>query len=92
MKLGKQKKIEPKTRAEITQEIEDIFAKKINTKRAKMLRKASTALRSLKSQEEIKELFVEEYVKKYGELSSGKTTVEELKKSSVQDAKQAQGK
>lgn len=88
MKLRKTK-IPTKTRTEIEQEIEDVLSGKDKSKRGKMLRRASKGLMFTMSKEQIKDLFVKEYIKKYGELSSGKITIEELKEQSLKDSKKA---
>jgi len=77
MKL-KQPKIIPKTREEIEIEITEILENKGNHKHGTKLRQASKILSMYKTKEEIKQLFIEEYVKKYGELSSGKTTIKKM--------------
>ena len=89
MKFFKQPKIEPKTREQITQEIENVLNKKDNSPRAKMLRKAAFALKALKTQDEIKAMFIEEYIKKYGELQTGKVSLKELKEQSTKSAQEA---
>jgi len=82
-------KIKPKSREEIEKEIDDILAGKDKSPRGIMLRNASKALKFHKTNKEIRDLFVEEYVKKYGELSSGKKSVEQLKEESLADIKKA---
>ena len=39
-------------------------------------------MQALKTKEEIEQLFVDEYIKKYGELVTGKKTLKELAKES----------
>ena len=74
----KQPKIIPKTRKEIELEITEILENKGKHKHGNKLRQAAKVLSLYKTKEEIKSLFIEEYVKKYGELSSGKTTIKKM--------------
>ena len=79
MKLLKQK-FPTKTREQVEKEMDDVFSGKDKSGRAKMLKKAAFAMKAFKTKEEIKQVFVEEYIKKYGELSSGKTSLNKIKK------------
>lgn len=89
MKLGKEKKIPFKTDKEIEIEITEILEGKGKHKHGRKLRKAAKVLSVLKTPEEIKQLFIDEYKKKYGALQSGKISLEELKNQSVKDAEKA---
>ena len=85
MKL-KQPKIPYKTDKEIEKEITEILDGKGNHPHGNKLRKASKILSMYKTKEEIKQLFIEEYKKKYKPLQKGKTTLEEIKKESLEAA------
>ena len=74
----KEPKIIPKTREEIELEITEILENKGKHKHGAKLRQAAKVLSIYKTREEIRQLFIEEYVKKYGELSSGKTTIKKM--------------
>jgi len=75
-------KIPSKSRKEIELEINNIYDGKDHTPRGLMLKRAMIPLKMTMSRQEIIDLFVGEYVKKYGELSSGKKSLENLKKES----------
>jgi len=75
-------KIPDKTREEIEKEIKNIYDGKNHTPRGLMLKRAMIPLKLTMSEKEIINLFVKEYVKKYGELSSGKKSLEDIKKES----------
>ena len=85
----KKEKIKPKTRKEIEEEIDSIITGKDRSQRGKMLNKAYKTLCVIKPAEQVRQEFIEQYVKKYGEISSGKKTIEELKQESMDDIKKA---
>jgi len=87
----KKEKIKPKTRKEIEEEIDSIITGKDRSQRGKMLNKAYKTLCVIKPAEQVRQEFIDEYVKKYGEISSGKKTIEELKQESMDDIKKAKG-
>jgi len=75
-------KIPNKTKKEIVQEINNIYDGKDHTPRGVMLKRAMLPLKMTMSRQAIVGMFVAEYVKKYGELKSGKKSLEDLKKES----------
>ena len=83
----KQPKIPFKSDKEIETEITEILEGKGNHPHAGKLRKAAKMLGVFKTKEEIKQMFIEEYKKKYKPLQKGKITLEELKKQSVDSVK-----
>ena len=85
----KKEKIEPKTREEIEKEIDDVLSGKDKTQRGNMLRKSVLVLKAFKTKEQIRQLLIDEYVKKYGEISSGKKSIKQLKKESLEDIEKA---
>lgn len=85
----KQNKIKKKTRKEIEQDIENVLNGKDKSQRGKMLRMASKPLLITQTKEEVKKMFVDEYVKKYGLLEKGKISVKELKKQSLKEIEQS---
>ena len=87
----KKEKIKPKTRKEIEEEIDSIITGKDRSQRGKMLNKAYKTLCAIKPAKQVRQKFINEYVKKYGEISSGKKTIEELKQESMDDIKKAKG-
>jgi len=89
MKLRKQKEIPFKTDEEIETEIKEILSGKGKHKHAGKLRKAAKMLRAFKTPEEIESLFIEEYKKKYKPLQEGKTTLEDIKKESLDAVKKS---
>jgi hypothetical protein len=76
---------------QIEDEIENILSGRDRSQRAAMLRKASNALTLFKgmSKEQVKEMFIAEYKKKYGDLQTGKKTLEQIKSESIAEAKAA---
>lgn len=86
MKLFKQK-IPTKTREQIEKEIDYSLSNKDQSQRGKMLKKARFALLALYPKEKIREMFIDEYIKKYGELKTGKTSLEQIHKESITNAK-----
>ena len=82
-----QKKIPTKTREEIVKEIDDIFAGRDHSERGKLILRTSIPLKALMGEEKVKAMFVEEYIKKYGELKTGKKSVETMKKESEAELK-----
>jgi hypothetical protein len=85
--MFKPKVIPFKSREDIEKEVTEILEGKGNHPHAGKLRKAAKVLSAFKTKEEIKELFIEEYVKKYGLLQTGKISLDELKKQSVAEIK-----
>jgi hypothetical protein len=87
----KQPEIPFKTDKQIEDEIENILSGRDRSQRAAMLRKASNALTLFKgmSKEQVKEMFIAEYKKKYGDLQTGKKTLEQIKSESIAEAKAA---
>ena len=85
----KETKIKPKTRKQIETEIDSIITGKDRSQRGKMLNKAYKTLCVIKPAKQVRQEFIDEYVKKYGEISSGKKTIEELKQESMDDIKKA---
>ena len=87
----KKEKIKPKTRKEIEEEIDSIITGKDRSQRGKMLNKAYKTLCVIKPAKQVRQKFIKQYVQKYGEISSGKKTIEELKQESMDDIKKAKG-
>ena len=87
----KQPVIPHKTDKQIEEEITNILNGKDRSQRGAMLRKASNALTLFKgmSKEQVKAMFIAEYKKKYGDLQTGKKTLDQIKSESVADAKAA---
>jgi len=85
----KKEKIKPKTRKEIEEEIDSIITGKDRSQRGKMLNKAYKTLCVIKPAKQVRQKFIKQYVQKYGEISSGKKTIEELKQESMDDIKKA---
>jgi hypothetical protein len=85
----KQIKIQPKSRKQIEDEIDGILAGKDRSQRGTMLRNAANALRVMNTAEEIRQMFIQEYIKKYGELESGKKTIEQIKQEALKDSQKA---
>ena len=79
--------IPKKTREQITLEMENVFNGKDKSQRGTMLRSAIKVLMLTKPKEEIKKEFIEEYIKKYGELQTGKISLDKLRKDSEKDLK-----
>jgi len=78
-------KVPKKTKEEITKEITDILKGKGHGQREIMLRTAAKSLRIFNSEEEIINLFVKEYIKKYGQIESGEKTLEQIKQEATKD-------
>ena len=78
-------KIPKKSKEEIEKEITDILKGKGHGQREIMLRMASKSLRVFNTQEEVIKLFVDEYIKKYGQLESGEKTLEQIKQEAIKD-------
>ena len=85
----KKEKIKPKTRKEIETEIDSIITGKDRSQRGKMLNKAYKTLCVIKPAKQVRQEFIDEYVKKYGEISSGKKSIAQLKEESLADMKKA---
>lgn len=85
----KEIKIQPKSREQIETEIGNILAGKDHSQRGMMLRNAARALSAFNTKEEIKEMFVKEYIKKYGQLERGEKTIEQIKQQAIKDSKDA---
>ena len=91
MKLGKIK-IPHKTDKQIEKEITRILEGKDKSIRGKMLLKAAqTLILTGKTKEQVKTEFITQYKKKYGALETGKISLNELKKQSEAEIKQATG-
>ena len=83
--------IPKKSDKQIEEEIDSILTGKDHSNRGKMLRTAAKTLRVLHSEEDIKKMFIKEYKKKYGELQSGKKTLEQIKQEAIEDSRKAKG-
>jgi hypothetical protein len=85
------KEIKPKfpnkTEETMRNEFRNIMLGKDNSMRGRMLRNAGKALmiKDGLTIDQIVEYFVAEYKKKYADLQSGKKTLEDIKKESMQD-------
>jgi len=93
MKLNflKKQKFPEKTREEIEKDIDNSMSGNDKSQRGTMLRRATLSLMAFYPKEKIREMFIDEYIKKYGELKTGKTSLSKLKKESfkqIKDAKQ----
>ena len=81
-----------KTWKECEQEIENIMSGKNKSRNAWIVRRFISARKLAGDPEEtIKNMLTIEYHAKYGQLSSGKTSLEQLKKDSLNDLKKAKG-
>jgi len=89
MKLQKQEEIPFKTDKQIETEIKEILSGTGKHKHGGKLRKAAKVLSAFKTQEEIQELFIAEYKKKYKPLQEGKTTLKDIKKESLEAVKKS---
>ena len=79
-----------KTWQECETEIENIMSGKNKSRNTWIIRRFISARKLAgDSEETIKEMLTIEYHKKYGELSSGKTSLEQMKKNSLKDLKSA---
>ena len=85
----KKEKIPKKSLKEIESEIDNIIKGKDKSTRGKMLRKAYITLCAIKDPKQVRQEFIDEYVKKYGEISSGKKSIAQLKEESLADIKKA---
>jgi len=78
----------PKTREEITLEIDNILNKKDKSMRGRMLYKSYQTIMVMNPQatkESIRNEFIEAYIKKYGELVTGKKSLDNIKKEAEND-------
>lgn len=82
-------KVKFKTDKEIENDIDACLSGRDKSQRGTMLRSAAKALSLMKTKEEIRQLFIDEYKKKYGDLYSGKKSLEQIKQESLEDAKKA---
>jgi len=87
----KKEKIPKKSLKEIETEIDNIIIGKDKTTRGRMLHKAYLTLSTIKPAKQVRKEFIDEYVKKYGEISSGKKSIAQLKEESLADMKKAKG-
>ena len=88
MKLGKQKKIKPKTDEECEKEIDDIISGKKKGLGANIVRKWIKGRKLVEPMESIRLNLIAEYKAKYGALSSGKTSLTKIGKDVGLDVKE----
>jgi len=83
--LNKPKKLPEKTREEIEKDIDNAINGNDHSQRGKMLRRTTLGLMAIYPKEKIRQMFIDEYIKKYGELKTGKITFKKLKKQSEKE-------
>ena len=87
MNFLKKTKVPEKTREEIEKDIDNAISGNDKTQRGLMLRRSALGLMAFYPKEKIRQMFIDEYIKKYGELKTGKTTLNKLKKDSEKKVK-----